>query len=314
MSGWLPTAPCTPEACVPPPDPVVGLARRLLRTVVCAGVLVAGITLAPLVRSRSRRVARLLVRAWARLLVASLGVRLRSTALRTTALRSGGPALLVVNHVSWLDILLVAAVCPGRMLAKTEVRAWPAVGPLAAWGGTLFIDRDRLRALPGTVDQVAAALRRGERVVVFPEGSTWCGRGGGRFRPALFQAAIGAGAPVEPVALRYRRTDGQPTSAPAFVGDDDLISSLRRVIAQRGLVAEVVLPPAIAPGAHPARRPLARAAQAGVDRHRFAGLDGCPNCRATDRASTARPLPAALPLAAPARAAWCAGPWGGRTG
>lgn len=264
-----------------PPGPVVGAWRRLLRAAGCASVLAVGVALAPVVRGRGRGVSERLVRCWARTLVVSLGVRLRPTdgsangpadgpaARSTEGSADGGGALLVANHVSWLDILVIAAVLPGRMLAKTEVRSWPVLGPLAAWGGTIFIDRDRLRALPGTVEEIAAALRRGERVVVFPEGSTWCGRNGGRFRPALFQAAVEAGAAVQPVTVRYRLADGSPTTTPAFVGEDGLHSSLRRVVAVRGLEAEV-LPLALIPARqHPTRRTLARAAQSVVDRHRF---------------------------------------------
>ncbi|MFF4096736.1 lysophospholipid acyltransferase family protein [Streptomyces sp. NPDC001834] len=90
------------------------------------------------------------------------------------------------------------------MPAKREMGDWPLLGPLAAAGGTLFVDRDRLRALPGTVHEIAAALRGGARVVAYPEGTTWCGRGGGRFGPAVFQAAIDAHAEIRPVRVSYR--------------------------------------------------------------------------------------------------------------
>jgi 1-acyl-sn-glycerol-3-phosphate acyltransferase len=249
---------------------VVGVAHRLLRLAGCACVLVVGVALAPVLRGRGRGAGERLVRRWARTIVATLGVRIRSAVPPP----GGGGVLLVANHVSWLDVPLIAAVLPGRMLAKTGVRRWPVLGPLAAWGGTVFVDRDRLRALPGTVGEVAAALRRGERVVVFPEGSTWCGRNGGRFRPALFQAAIEAGAAVQPVAIRYRLADGAPTTTPAFVGEDGLLPSLWRVVAVRGLAAEVIALPRIPAGQHPTRRSLAGAAQAAVDHHRFTAFGG----------------------------------------
>ena len=111
-------------------------------------------------------------------------------------------------------------------VAKSDVRAWPVIGLLAARGGTLFIDRDRLRRLPAPWPRSPTRLRDGQSVLVFPEGSTWCGRTQGRFYPASFQAAIDAGAPVRPVALRYRLADGSPTTAAAFVGDDTLIASV----------------------------------------------------------------------------------------
>ncbi|MEV6979567.1 lysophospholipid acyltransferase family protein, partial [Kitasatospora sp. NPDC093806] len=182
-----------------------------------------------------------------------------------------GGVLVVANHVSWLDIPLIAAARPGRSLAKTEVGDWPVLGPLVALGGTVLLDRDRLRTLPDTVAEVTAGLRAGHPMIVFPEGSTWCGRESGRFRPAFFEAAVRAGATVQPATIRYRLADGRPTSAPAFVGEDGLLTSLARVVAVRGLVAELTLrPPIPAPAPDPERRwaprkELARAAQAAVE-------------------------------------------------
>ncbi|WP_268967007.1 1-acyl-sn-glycerol-3-phosphate acyltransferase [[Actinomadura] parvosata] len=81
----------------------------------------------------------------------------------------------------------------------------------------MFIDRERLMALPGAVAAVADALRAGDTVVAFPEGTTWCGRGMGGFRPAVFQAAIDAGAVVRPATLRYREGP-RPSTRACFVG------------------------------------------------------------------------------------------------
>ena len=126
--------------------------------------------------------------------------------------------LVAANHVSWLDVPAVLAVEPMRVLAKTDVRRWPVIGLLAAAGGSIFLDRDRLRTLPTTVAEVAGALGRGESVLVFPEGTTRCGRVQGRFYPAMFQAAIDAGALGPAGRLRYRLADGTPTTVAAFVG------------------------------------------------------------------------------------------------
>lgn len=263
MSVWLPTAPCTPQTCLAEPGPVVGPLRRALRLAGCLGALLLGIALCPLVLPLPRAVRHGAARFWARAVLGSLGVGLSLEPAPAT----GGGVLLVANHVSWLDIPLIAACRPGRSLAKTEVRHWPVLGPLTTWGGTVFLDRDRLRALPDTVEQVAQLLRAGHPVIVFPEGSTWCGRESGRFRPAFFEAAIRAGVPVQPVSIRYRLTGGGTTSAPAFVGDDGLPASLARVVAVRGLVAELSFRPPIPPGPGTTRRTLAAAAQAAVEGH-----------------------------------------------
>ncbi|MFJ4916824.1 lysophospholipid acyltransferase family protein [Streptomyces sp. NPDC088726] len=303
MSHWLPDSPCTPPGCAvhagPARHPVPAAALLLAG---CALTL-AGVLCAPLALSLTGGARReLLIRWWAHTVLRAFGVRVRITgppAVRgvTPAVRSGTPAvrggaagiggglpggpagaagiracapgvLVVANHVSWLDIPLVAAVCPGRMLAKSDIRHWPVLGPLAALGGTLFVERERLRTLPATVRGLAAALRGGARVVVFPEGSTWCGRGsGGRFRPAAFQAAIDAGAAVQPLRIRYLGGPPDhraPAGAAAFVGDDPLTVSLWRVVRAAGLTAEIRVLAPIPAGAVPGRRELAGLAQSAV--------------------------------------------------
>ena len=253
MSVWLPSAPCTPAACVERAAAAAALPRAVLRLAALAVLVLAGVTLSPL----GGRIPAEWVRRWCRFLVRAIGVRVRVTGAAAPA----GGLLLVANHVSWLDIPLLTAVRPARMLAKTEIRRWPVAGALAARGGVLFIERDRLRALPGTVARIAAALREGAAVAAFPEGSTWCGRAHGRFHRAVFQAALDAGVPVLPVRLRYRQEDGRAGTSAAFVGEDTLLASLWRVARTRGLTAEVEVRPVIPPGTRPDRRSLALAAQ-----------------------------------------------------
>ena len=103
---------------------------------------------------------------------------------------------------------------------------------------------------------VARALGLGERVAVFPEGTTTDGTTVGRFFPALFQAAIDARAPVQPVALRYRDTHGRPSAAPVFVGDTTVLASVRRVLREPTLAAEAILGPSLDPAGR-TRRELA---------------------------------------------------------
>ncbi|TXS23051.1 1-acyl-sn-glycerol-3-phosphate acyltransferase [Streptomyces sp. ms191] len=257
VSPWLPTAPCTPGRCAAHPGPAaatVGPARALVRLAAGLATVAAGLLLAPLAALLPAAARRAATRRWCRAVVRAFGVR-----LRVTGAPAEGPLLVVANHVSWLDIPLIAAVLPGRMLAKTEVRSWPVLGPLAARGGTLFIDRDRLRALPGTVRAIGAVLAGGGRVIVFPEGSTWCGRAAGAFRPAAFQAALDTAAGVQPVRLAYG-----PAGPAAFVGDDSLAASLWRIAAAGGLTAEVRILDPLPGGRYPDRRALAAAAQRAI--------------------------------------------------
>jgi 1-acyl-sn-glycerol-3-phosphate acyltransferase len=282
---WSPVGTCTTQMCLSGADaaPEAGPPRQLVRWAAFTAVLFAGVVLTAPVRLCCRPEGRdVLIRLWLRAAVTALGVRLRVHG-DTSGARGG--VLIVSNHVSWLDILLVAAVRPGRMLAKREVRAWPVVGWFAARGGTLFIDRERIRQLPVTVAGIADALRDGRTVVAFPEGSTWCGRDSGRYRPAVFQAALDAGATVQPVTLRYRTLDGRPSTVPAYVGDDTLVASLRRVVGARDLVADVVLRPVIVPGAFADRRSLAAAAEGNGQRRAAVG----PTSGTAPRSPVCRP-------------------------
>ncbi|MEW1848068.1 hypothetical protein AB0392_59775, partial [Nonomuraea angiospora] len=101
----------------------------------------------------------------------------------------------------------------------------------------------------------------GDTVVAFPEGTTWCGRGMGRFRPAVFQAAVDTGAAVRPATLRYREGTAASTRA-CYVGDDSLLASMVRVAGTRDLVVEVTLFAPVPPARPEGRRSEARAALA----------------------------------------------------
>ncbi|MGW3559091.1 lysophospholipid acyltransferase family protein [Streptomyces sp. NPDC000963] len=274
LPPWLPTAPCTPGRCTAHPDdpgsgpdpgpgratglrPDAGLPRAVARLTAGTGAVLLGLLLAPAAALLPPAARLALVRLWARTVVRAFGVRVRYGGSPVAT----GPLLVVAHHVSWLDVPLLAAVLPARMVAKAEVRHWPVLGVLAALGGTLFIDRDRIRALPGTVRAMTGVLAGGGRVAVFPEGSTWCGRERGRFRPAAFQAALDADCAVQPVRIDYR-----PADAAAYVGDDPLGTSLWRVVTTRRLTAEVRLADPLPSGRHPDRRALAAAAQRAVAR------------------------------------------------
>jgi len=242
---WQPVSGCG-EGCVATRGRGVASGRVLVRVATLVGVLMSGLLLVPLLR-------RAAVRTVARTLLAALGVQL---VWRGPAPRPG--SLLVANHISWLDIVALLAVEPVALVAKREVRDWPAIGVLARLSGSVFLDRSRPRLLPESVGEVTAALRSGRSVAVFPEGTTFCGDARGRFRPAMFQAAVDARAPVVPISIRYDST------AAAFVGDDTLWGSVRRVAALRSLTVTLVASAPLRPTEGCDRRSLARAAQSCV--------------------------------------------------
>jgi 1-acyl-sn-glycerol-3-phosphate acyltransferase len=261
---WQPRSLCD-TGCLPAGSAAVAPVTAVLRLSAVIGVLLTGVLLVPgmmLLRGRARTAT---VRALARALLAALGVRLvRSTGPQPGRAPRPG-SLLVANHVSWLDVVVLAAVAPARLVAKSEVRTWPGVGALAAASGTIFVDRSRPKALPDTVAEVAAVLAAGTSVAVFPEGTTYCGVEQGPFRPAMFQAAVDAGAPVVPLSVRYRQ-GGQETRATAFLGEDTLWTSVRRVCALRDVTVSLTASSALHPAPGADRRILARAAQSTVRR------------------------------------------------
>jgi 1-acyl-sn-glycerol-3-phosphate acyltransferase len=189
---------------------------------------------------------------WAAKLLRLLGVRLEAG----RPVRSGA-TLLAANHVSWLDILAIHAVCPrARFVSKAEVRHWPLLGWLIGAVGTLFIERGRKRDALRVVHQVAQALRDGGTVAVFPEGTTGAGPTLLPFHANLLQAAISTATPVQPVVLRYAGAGERFSTAVAWLDDATLLDSVWAIVCARGLVVHVDAPPPLA-SVHAERRALA---------------------------------------------------------
>lgn len=268
---WFPASPCD-AGCQVRDAPRTAPGVRLARLAAVGTVLAAAVAVLPVLRGPAR----------ARTLRALLGTLLTVLGVRVVVhgpqrFTPPGVGMRVVsNHVSWLDVVALQCVQPLRMVAKAEVARWFLVGPLADAVGCVYVDRHRLSQLPDVVAEVAGVLRGGSAMGVFAEGTTWCGPAVGGFRPALFQAAIDAGAAVRPVALRYRLADGTPTTVAAFVGEQTLWRSVVTVAGVRGLMVHVHLLPPLAPvGADRralAARAVARVARSGIDRRGPQGL------------------------------------------
>lgn len=151
-----------------------------------------------------------------------------------------GPMLLVANHISWLDITSLHAARYCRFVSKADVRQWPVIGALAAGVGTLFIERASRRDAMRVVNHMADSLRAGDVLGVFPEGTTSNGLSLLPFHGNLFQAAIAANAPVQPVAMRFvEQASGQQSLAPCYIDDDTLLGSIWRTLTAPQLCAIV---------------------------------------------------------------------------
>ncbi len=176
------------------------------------------------------------------------------------------PVLFVVNHVSWVDIVVLGSVLQAGFVAKSEVKGWPGVGLLARLQGTVFIER-RPHKIRGQADQVTRALKGGRRLILFPEGTSNDGNRVLPFRSGFFSVAErwdGPEAlPVQPVSLSYVRNKGLPLLRArrpdvAWYGDMELAPHLWAMLCRGGgLTVRLEFHPAVRAGEFSTRKALA---------------------------------------------------------
>lgn len=176
----------------------------------------------------------------------------------------GFAGLVVCNHLSWLDILVLQTLMPGSFVAKKEVRSWPLVGYLAAACSTIFVDRGSRHSARHMVERTAEAIRQGSAVVVFPEGTSTDGSSLGAFHANIFESAIRAGSGVQLVTLQYRdaRT-GKAAEDAHYIGEMSFVSSLWRVMGSASITATVHIGECIAAQGQ-SRKALAQQAFEGI--------------------------------------------------
>ena len=172
-------------------------------------------------------------------------------------------ALIVSNHISWLDIFVINSLQPCRFVAKADIRSWPALGWLCEKSGTIFIARGKQREVRRVYEGLVTSIRAGERIAFFPEGTTAAQGTLLPFHPNLFEAAIEAGVPVQPYALRYLDEQGNLHAAADFIGDMTFVDSMLLIMKTRKLTAQLILLPTIeTTGAH--RRDLSLQARQAI--------------------------------------------------
>ncbi|OAK52666.1 lysophospholipid acyltransferase family protein [Rhodococcoides kyotonense] len=260
--AWMPSSPCG-DSCIGRDTSAVRTVVVVLRTLLAVTALML-LPILILVGVASPHARRSVTRFGARMLLFAIGIGLRVDDQRSVRekSRTEGGALVVAGHVSWTDVIVLTALRPATFVARGDLIDWPVLGVLARAMKVLPIHRRSLRALPGTVEQVADRLRAGGTVVAFPEATTWCGRAYGSFRPAMFQAAVDTETWVQPVRLRYVDASGEQTTSTCFVGDETIGQSISRIFRLKGIVAEVGLATPEPPGND--RRDLARRCEASV--------------------------------------------------
>jgi 1-acyl-sn-glycerol-3-phosphate acyltransferase len=200
-------------------------------------------------------------RAWSLKMLSLCGMKL---VIHNDAARLDRGVLVVGNHVSWIDIYVINAWRPTPFVSKAEVRNWPVVGWLAQQLGTVFIQREKRSDAKRIMHELSSRLGAGELMCVFPEGTTSSGVGLLPFHANLFQAAVSASCPVQPICMMYEDAQGRQSTAPAYIDDLTLSDSLDAVLRGGPLTAHLYVCDPLAPGAE--RRLLAAEAQAAVQR------------------------------------------------
>ncbi len=207
------------------------------------------------IRVGGERLDHRLIQAWSAGLVRLFGFRLR---------RSGTPlpgaTVFVANHVSWVDIVVLHSQRMMGFVAKREIAGWPLVGWMASRAETIFHERGNTESLGGVLHAMLARLRAGHSVGVFPEGRTRDGREIGPFHARIFLAAVEAGVPVQPVALRYG-AHGQAQTRVAFQPGESFLGNFLRLLGEPARIAEVRFLAPIAPGDAQGRRRIAELAR-----------------------------------------------------
>lgn len=148
------------------------------------------------------------------------------------------PALIVANHMAWMDIQVIHASENAGFVAKAEISRWPLIGWLARRGETLFHQRGSGDSSTGVAATITQRLREGKSVAIFPEGRVHAGDAVYRFHARLFKSAIAAGVPVQPAAIRYV-LNGQRSNHIAFRSGENFLSAFFRLLGGPRSVAEL---------------------------------------------------------------------------
>ena len=222
-------------------------------------------------------------RLWSRKLLSILSISVQT---RGAQRKLPERCMLVLNHISWLDIFVIDASYPATFIAKSEIRSWPFVGWLSTGVGTLYIERGKRAEALRARQAVVKEIERDVLIALCPEGTTTLGRSLERFHPALFQPALDAEAALQPLALRYLDAAGVQTEAAAYAGETSLMGSVWAIVSERRMVVELSLLEPISSRGE-TRRSLAEKAEAAI-----AGALGVPAPRRTpQRAQPARRAP-----------------------
>lgn len=239
-----------------------------------------------------------------RILCAVIGIRVRQIGRRSPEF----PLLILANHASWLDIVVITALTPAVFIAKREVATWPLFGQLAKLQRSVFIDRERRHKTGAATQEIAERLLGGDAVVLFAEGTSGDGNRTLPFRSALIGAVHHTIArsthhdtvTVQPLSLAYVGLSGLPISRASrervsWYGDIDLIPHLIGVLRSGAIDVVASWGEPVAYGVSADRKEIARSAEAAVRRMTVGALRNAPTAQtAGDAGSDIDAVPASI--------------------
>ena len=154
-----------------------------------------------------------------------------SSIMKLSVIREGelpkDGALLISNHISWLDIIVIGQYLPVYFVAKSDISSWPIIGYLSRQGGTIFIRRGNKKSIKATTEKMIWVLKQNSNIVAFPEGTTTLGNEVLSFHASLFQPALLTKSVIQPVVIQY---EGAAKHQAPFIGEDDFVRHLIKML------------------------------------------------------------------------------------
>mgnify|MGYP003384451703 CR=1 FL=1 len=201
------------------------------------------------------------IRSWSARIMVIFGIEMRVEGFVPAQYQQR--ALMVSNHVSWVDIFVLNSLETCHFVAKSDIRDWPLIGKMCERGWTIFLARGKRIDVRRIYTELVDRIQRGERVAFFPEGTTAAQGTLLPFHSNLFEAAIEARVPILPFSVRYTDSTGALQHSVDYIGDTSFLESIVMMLKGGKIIAHVQqLPMISSEGMH--RRHLANAARAAV--------------------------------------------------
>jgi len=182
-----------------------------------------------------------IIRFWCKRLLFIFEIKVEVTGLGTY-LMNQKKYLMVANHISWMDIIVIQSIKPCIFVAKSDVASWPLFGWVAQMTGTIFIKRDKVSDIKKALKKMKRRLIK-RSVCIFPEGTSTNGRYLLPFKSNLFQSSIDTNKSILPLCLRYEQNNTYSDKA-AFVDDMSLVDSINKIKQEKDIyvIVEVLQP------------------------------------------------------------------------